>query len=65
MPLFLDLKVGESVNIDQGRVRMTLHAKNGQRARLEFQADKAVSIEREKPSNIVAQGLTKAAPATG
>ncbi len=65
MPLFLDLKVGESVSIDEGRVRMTLRAKNGQRARLEFQADKSVSIEREKTSNIVAQGLTKAALSTG
>lgn len=65
MALYVDLKVGESVSIDEGRVRMTLRAKNGQRARLEFQADKSVSIEREKPSSIVAQGLTKAAPATG
>lgn len=61
MPLYLDLRIGESVSIDKGRVNITLREKSGQRARLEIDADKSVSIEKTKPkSNIAALGLTQA-----
>lgn len=61
MPLFLDLRIGESVSIDKGRVNITLREKSGQRARLEIQADKSVSVEKSQPrSNIAAKGLTPA-----
>jgi len=43
--LDLDLKVGDSVSIDSGRVVMTLRAKSGQRARLHFSAERSVPIE--------------------
>lgn len=61
MPLYLDLRIGESVSIDKGRVNITLLEKSGQRARLEIEADKSVSIEKTNPkSNIAAIGLTQA-----
>lgn len=62
MPLYLDLRVGESVDIDNGRVVVTLHEKSGQRARLAFDADKSVHIERVKPMrHIAAMGITQPA----
>ncbi len=64
MPLFIDLRVGESVLIDKGRVSITLREKSGQRARLEIYADKSVRIEKIKAtSNFATNGLTQM-PAT-
>lgn len=63
MPKFIDLKVGESVSIDDGRVNVKLHHKSGQRARLEVEADKSVKIQhvkQERPANIAAQGIKPA-----
>jgi len=66
MSLFIDLRIGESVSIDKGRVNVTLREKSGQRARLEFEADKSVSIEKSKPTgNFAANGLTQAAVVAG
>lgn len=50
MALYLDLKIGESVNIDNDRVTVTLREKSGQRARLEIQADKSIPIRHQKPT---------------
>lgn len=63
MPKFIDLKVGESVSIDQGRIKINLHEKSGQRARLEVDADKSIKIEHVKhkrTDNVVAQGIKPA-----
>lgn len=63
MALLIDVKVGESVSIDKGRVTVRLMEKSGQRARLEVDADKSIKIEHIKqtrPANIAAQGLKPA-----
>lgn len=64
MALLIDVKVGESVSIDEGRVLVKVLDKSGQRARLEFEADKSVKIKHIKqvrPSSIAAQGIKKPA----
>lgn len=44
--MFIDLKVGQSVSIDGGRISITLEEKSGKLARLKFIADKDMSIQR-------------------
>lgn len=64
MALLIDVKVGESVSIDEGRVKVTLKEKSGQRARLEVAADKSVKIEHQKqarPASLAAKGIKKPA----
>ena len=46
IPLFIDLKVGQSISIDGGRIIIGLEEKSGKLARLKFVADKDVSIQR-------------------
>lgn len=41
-----DLRVGESIRIDNGRVTVRLEEKSGQRARLVFRAEDDVRIEK-------------------
>jgi hypothetical protein len=43
--LMIDIRVGESVSIDGGRVVITLKEKSGQRAKLHFSAEEGVSVE--------------------
>ena len=43
--LIIDVRVGESISIDGGRVVMTLKEKSGQRAKLHFSARGGVSVE--------------------
>jgi sRNA-binding carbon storage regulator CsrA len=43
--LVLDVKVGDSVSVDGGRVVMTVQHKSGQQARIAFTAPEAVTIE--------------------
>lgn len=59
--MMLDLRVGESVSIDGGRVVVKLMEKSGQRARLNIMADKSVSIDHEDTlaSQHARRGLTK------
>jgi hypothetical protein len=42
--LKLDLRVGEAVTFDGGRITITLLDKSGQRARLDIKADEGVKI---------------------
>lgn len=54
----IDIRVGEGITIDGGRIVVTLEEKSGQRARLRFDAAKDVEIDRVRPvTNIRAQGL--------
>lgn len=46
--LTLDVRVGESVSIEGGRITVTVEEKSGQRARLRFMADEKVSIEKAR-----------------
>lgn len=48
--LNLDLRVGESVSFDDGRIEITLSEKSGQRARLEIKAKSDVTIKTNKSS---------------
>lgn len=60
--LYVDLKVGQSMTIDGGRIVITLEAKSGQRAQLRIEADKKVQVQ--VPRNPV-QIQTGAAQALG
>lgn len=48
----VEIRVGESVDIDHGRIRITLDAKSGKRARLRILADEAVEIGDRIPLDI-------------
>ena len=43
--LHIELRVGDSISIDAGRVTLFLEEKSGRRARLRFDAETDVSIE--------------------
>lgn len=42
--LSIDLKIGEIISIDSGKIMLTLADKSGRRARLTFEADESVKI---------------------
>lgn len=54
--LFKDLKVGQSLSIDGGRIVVTLEQKSGQLAKLKFVHDGA-SIEALGPERPASQAL--------
>lgn len=57
-----DLRVGESVSFDGGRIVVTLLEKSGQRARLDIRADDDVKVtvnKSEMASIIAKRGLTR------
>lgn len=58
--LKLDVKVGESVTFDDGRISMTLLDKSGRLARLEIRAHADVKINHQKlgAGNLARGGLT-------
>lgn len=45
----IDVKVGETVTIDRGRVTITLLDKSGRVAKLGFDAEKEVSVNKVTP----------------
>lgn len=53
--LRIDVKIGESVLIDDGRVKITLEEKSGQRARLHFTAEAEVDIRRSRSLEHIAK----------
>ena len=62
MPLLIDLKIGESIEIDRPRVLITMLEKHGPRARLSVDADKSVKIEHRKAKSaagMASDGLTR------
>lgn len=42
----VDVKVGQEINIDEGRIRIVVEHKDGKRARLRVIADKSIIISR-------------------
>lgn len=62
MSLKIDLRVGETVRFDDGRVAVTLLEKSGQRARLEIVAAPDVRIDqpRQRAAEAAKHGLTLA-----
>jgi hypothetical protein len=59
--LKLDLRVGEGVDIDSGRILVRVESKSGQKTRLSFEADKEVPIRRiaslPTPASFARRGL--------
>lgn len=58
--LKLDLRVGESVSFDNGRINLVLLEKSGQRARIEINAKEDIKINRESNTtafSIAAKGI--------
>jgi hypothetical protein len=53
--LSVELKVGESVSIDNGRITVTLEDKSGRRARLNISASPDVKIRPVKASPVLEQ----------
>ncbi len=49
--LTLDVRVGESVTMDGGRITLTVEEKSGQRARLRFLADDAIAIRKQSKAH--------------
>lgn len=45
----IEVKVGESVSVDRGRIVITLLEKSGQRARMGFDADKDAVVNKVTP----------------
>ncbi|MHB8727582.1 MAG: hypothetical protein ACYC9K_00930 [Sulfuricaulis sp.] len=45
---YWDVRVGESLLLDDGRIKVGVMEKSGQRARLSVEADKSISIEKGK-----------------
>ncbi len=61
--LNIEMRVDESVSIDNGRVVVTLLEKSGRRARLNFSADAAVPIQKQHVPSVadhVRRGLVGA-----
>jgi len=44
--LLMDLKVGQSLSLDGGRIVLSLEEKSGQRVKIRFVTDDGISIER-------------------
>jgi sRNA-binding carbon storage regulator CsrA len=61
--LKIDLKTGDSVSFDDGRISITLLEKSGKLARLDVQAAKDVKISHSKlrDSSMASNGITVAA----
>jgi pyruvate kinase len=49
----MDVKVGQEINIDDGRIKILVEQKDGKRARLRVIADKSIIVSR--PQEIVAK----------
>lgn len=45
----MDVRVGESVSLDKGRVMLRVGEKSGQRVKLHFTADSEVAIDKVQP----------------
>lgn len=48
--LAMDVKVGEELTIDGGRIVLKIEEKSGQRARIRFQMDPDVSLSKVVPN---------------
>jgi sRNA-binding carbon storage regulator CsrA len=52
-----DMRVGDTIKLDGGKIKITLLDKSGQRARLDINAENSVTIE--TPSTVKAHDLAK------
>lgn len=60
MSLKIDLRVGETMRFDDGRISITLLGKSGQLARLDIVADPSVRIDqpKQRAAEAARNGLT-------
>lgn len=56
MSMKVDLRVGEELRLDGGRIVISLLEKSGQRARISVEADESVSIQVPDKDPMPAQG---------
>lgn len=49
--LLMDVKVGQSLSLDGGRIVMTVEEKSGQRVKLRLQLPEDVKVDRAKPQS--------------
>jgi len=56
MSLKVDLRVGEELRLDGGRIVISLLEKSGQRARISVEADESVSIQVPDKDPVPAKG---------
>lgn len=57
--LVVDVRVGESISLDSGRIEVAVQEKSGQRAKLRLTMNSDVSVDRStgaaKVANVIAQ----------
>ncbi len=58
-----DLSIGETLNIGEGTIKVTLEQKSGSRARLKVQADDGVLVGLDREELPQKERLTKPTPA--
>lgn len=46
MSLFIDLRVGDTLDIDKGRVSITVEEKTGPRMRVKIDADRSIPVRK-------------------
>lgn len=46
--LYRDMREGQTLSLDGGRILITLEEKSGHKAKLKFEAEESVSIERRE-----------------
>lgn len=61
----IDVKVGESVSIDRGRIFFTVLEKTGQRAKIGFDVPESVRVEKLQTFNAGGSGAEQAKKGIG
>jgi pyruvate kinase len=51
MPLFMDLIPGDGLEMDNGRIKVTVEDKSGRRVRLRVDATKDIPVRKRQASN--------------
>ena len=57
--LHLDMQIGETLILDDGRIKITFNEKNGHRTRVSVDADKSIKIDKVLPVSGPEIGLRK------
>ena len=62
MPLFIDLIPGDGLDIDSGRVYVTVEDKSGRRVRLRVDAEREIPVIRKQADDARGTGRTRDHP---
>lgn len=63
MALYLDITVGDTIIIGDGKIRITVEHKSGRKARLNINADKDMPVELESKSRGLKKTFNRQPPA--